>query len=110
MKPGDERKTTFKTHSCHYEYLVMPFELTNAPTSFQSLMNNVFNPFLRKIVIIYFDDLLIYNKSLEDHEVHLQLIFHTIRDNNLFLNESKHAFALPKVEHLGHLSYKDSSC
>ncbi|CAJ2678818.1 unnamed protein product [Trifolium pratense] len=107
MAKGEEHKTAFKTHSGHYEYLVMPFGLTNAPASFQSLMNQVFQPFLRKFVIIFFDDLLIYSQSIEDHLVHLRLIFHTIRANHLFLNRSKCSFALPKVEYLGHFITKE---
>ncbi|MCI07690.1 hypothetical protein A2U01_0028759, partial [Trifolium medium] len=102
MAPGEEYKTAFKTHSGHFEYLVMPFGLTNAPASFQSLMNHVFQPFLRKFVIVFFDDLLVYSHSIQDHYIHLRLIFQAIRDNHLFLNQSKCHFALPKVEYLGH--------
>jgi hypothetical protein len=102
MAPGEEYKTAFKTHSGHFEYLVMPFGLTNAPASFQSLMNHVFQPFLRKFVIVFFDDLLVYSHSIQDHYIHLRLIFQAIRDNHLFLNKSKCHFALPKVEYLGH--------
>jgi hypothetical protein len=89
MATGEEHKTAFKTQNGHFEYLVMPFGLTNALASFQSLMNHVFQPFLKKFVIVFFDDLLIYSRSHHEHVNHLALVFQTIRDNNIFLNKSK---------------------
>lgn len=71
----------------------MPFGLTNAPTTFQVAMNTVFEPLLRKCVLIFMDDILVYNKTLEDHKQHLQEVFAILQANNLFLKASKCSFA-----------------
>ncbi|XP_040873462.1 uncharacterized protein [Glycine max] len=92
MDPADVYKTAFKTHAGHFEYLVMPFGLTNAPATFEGLMNLVFKEFLRKFMLVFFDDILVYRCSLEDHLLHLHKVLATMRANSLFAKRTKLAF------------------
>ncbi|XP_026416204.1 uncharacterized protein LOC113311598 [Papaver somniferum] len=101
--PPDTYKTAFKTHQGHYEFMVMPFGLTNAPASFQSLMNDVFGPHLRKFILVFFDDILVYSPDMDTHLKHLEVTLKTLQDHSLFSKLSKCTFGQNQVEYLGHI-------
>jgi hypothetical protein len=99
----DECKTAFRTHSGHYEFLVMPFGLTCAPATFQAAMNTVFAHAIRSYVLVFVDDILIYNKTLEEHQKHLRDVFRLLQQNQFYVKRSKCSFAQPSLEYLGHI-------
>ena len=93
--------TAFNTRYGHYEFLVLPFGLTNAPASFMDLMNSVFNPYLDKFIIIYLDDILIYSEEEKDHLGHIRKTLEILRKNKLYAKLAKCTFCVPEVEYLG---------
>jgi hypothetical protein len=103
IKEGDEFKTAFQTHNGHYEYRVMPFGLTRAPATFQDFMNKILTPFLRKCVVVFLDDVLIYSRDMEEHVLQVKQVFQKLKDHQLKLKLSKCRFAQTTLEFLGHL-------
>jgi hypothetical protein len=93
MIPEDEAKTTFETHHGHFQFHVMPFGLINAPATFQCLMNAIFAAHMRRFVLIFIDDILVFSKSMEDHIAHLKIVFQTLLEHKLFIKFSKCTFA-----------------
>ena len=94
VKAEDIEKTAFRTRYGHYEFLVMPFGVTNAPAAFMDLMNRVFKPYLNEFVVVFIDDILIYSKRTIEHKNHLRLALQILRDKKLYAKLSKCEFWL----------------
>uniref|UniRef100_A0A8I6YET5 Reverse transcriptase n=1 Tax=Hordeum vulgare subsp. vulgare TaxID=112509 RepID=A0A8I6YET5_HORVV len=105
--PDDIEKTAFRTHHGHFEFLVMPFGLSNTPATFQALMNDVLSPYLRRFVLVFFDDILIYSASWAEHLQHVAIIFNELRAHRLHLKRSKCSFGMTSVAYLGHVISTD---
>ena len=97
IKPSDEWKTAFKTNEGLFEWLVMPFRFSNAPSNFMRLVTQVLQPFIGKFIVFYFDDILIYNKQVDQHFGHLKKVFEVLRANTLYVNLKKCTFMVEKL-------------
>nr|GEU41667.1 putative reverse transcriptase domain-containing protein [Tanacetum cinerariifolium] len=99
----DIPKNVFRTRYGHFKFIVMPFGLTNAQVVFMDLMNRVCRPHLDKFVIVFIDDILVYSKTWEEHEVYLGLVLELIKKEKLYAKSSKCEFWLREVQFFGHV-------
>lgn len=103
LQPGEEPKTAFQTHCGHYEFNVMAFGLTRAPGTFQRAMNSTLAPGLRRFMLVFFDDILVYSHSYEEHLYHLDLVFQWLAKDQWRVKLSKCKFAQREISYLGHV-------
>jgi len=103
VKPEDVQKTAFRSRYGHYEYVVMPFGVTNAPAVFMDYMNRIFKPYLDKFAVVFIDDILIYSRNKEEHAGHLRIVLEVLREHQLYSKLSKCEFWLDEMQFLGHV-------
>ena len=103
MRERDIPKTAFRCHYGHFKFLVMPFGLTNTPAIFQSCMNHIFRSHLRKFVLVFFDDILIYSKTWEEHLQHIEIVLHILEEQQFYAKLSSCEFGLTEMLYLGHI-------
>eukprot|EP00253_Pinus_taeda_P012063 PITA_12063 len=103
IKEEDIAKTTFQTRYGHYEFVVLPFGLTNAPVTFMCLMNSVFHKYLDKFVLIFIDNILIYSQNIKEHEEHLRLVLQMLWEHQLYAKYNKCDFYKEQNQYLGHI-------
>ena len=99
----DRPKTAFRTPFGHFQFKVLIEGLTNAPATFQTVMNSVFAPYIRKFVVVYLDDILIFSKTEAEHQAHVRLVLETLEREKFYVSKAKSSFAQTEVKYLGHI-------
>ncbi len=103
IRRGDKWKTAFVTPTGHYEYRVMPYRLSNSPSTFQNLMHEIFRDMINRFVFIYIDDILIYSPTIEEHRRHVTQVLQRLRQHQLYLKTEKCEFHKSTIHFLGYI-------
>lgn len=107
VKEEDVPKTAFRTRYGHYEFLVIPFGLTNAPASFMDLMNRIFQPFLDQFIMVFIDDILVYSETEPKHDEHFRKVLQILCEKKFYVKLNKCELWLKEVMFLGHVVSTD---
>jgi hypothetical protein len=102
--------TAFKSKEGLFEWLVMPFSLTNAPTTFMRMMDDILRPFTNTFIMVYLDEILIYINTWDEHLHHIQQVLHTLRQHKLYANLEKCSFCMDMVHYLGYIVDQHGIC
>jgi hypothetical protein len=102
----DRPKTAFRTPFGHFQFKVLIEGLTNAPATFQTVMNSILHPYIRKFVVVYIDDILIFSKSEAEHRAHVRLVLEVLKRERFFVCKAKSSFAQSEIKYLGHIMDK----
>jgi hypothetical protein len=106
----DRPKTAFRTPFGHFQFKVLIEGLTNAPATFQTAMNSILYPYIRKFVVVYIDDILIFSKTEAEHQAHVRLVLEVLKREKFFVCKAKSSFAQKEVKYLGHIVDKQGIC
>jgi hypothetical protein len=99
----DRPKTAFRTPFGYFQFKVMIEGLTNAPATVQTVMNSILHPYIRKFVVVYIDDILIFSRSEAEHQAHVRLVLEVLKREKFYVCEAKSSFAQKEVKYLGHI-------
>jgi hypothetical protein len=106
----DRPKTAFQTPFGHFRFKVLIEDLTNALATFQTVMNSILHPYIRKFVVVYIDDILIFSKSEAEHQAHVRLVLKVLKREKFYVCKAKSSFAQKEVQYLGHIVDKQGIC
>ena len=107
IKEEDIHKTNFRTRYGHYDFVVVPFGLMNAPATFMCLMSKIFSKYLDKFFLVFLDEILIYSRNEEEHEEHLMIALKFLREHKLYAKLRKCDFYKDRIHYFGHIIFDE---